>query len=260
MRTFAIVALLALGAAMTGCGMEQVDEGYRGIHTRFGKVSGEALSPGMHFFNPFTADIFEMEVREQKIEGQTTAFTRDTQNVMVTFAITYYPKPEKIHAIYSQFGRNYADKVLLPAVLGSVKDVIGQYIADDLVSKREAAKKAIQHELTEALASRDITVTRLDLTNLDFDDAYERAVEEKVVAVQNAAKAKNRTIEVQEKAKQAVISAEADAKAMRIKSQALSQNKGLVQYEAIQKWNGELPKFMFGNSVPMINFDKIKQE
>ena len=43
---------------------------------------------------------------------------------------------------------------------------------------------------------------------------------------------------------------------MEIKSQALARNKGLTEYEAVQKWDGKLPQYMLGNSVPMINLGK----
>jgi prohibitin 2 len=245
---------------MTGCGMEQVDEGFRGIKTNFGKVEGEPLPPGLHFYNPFTSDIFEMDVREQKLEGQTDAFTRDTQRVIVAFTVTYYPDPVKIGHLYAQFGQQWDDKIVKAAVLGGMKDAIGQYIADDLVSKREIAKNAAETELKKSLASRSVTVTRLDFTNLDFDDAYEKAVEAKVVAIQKAAEAKNHTVEVEEKARQTVASAKADAEAMKIKTEALAQNKGLVEYEAIQKWDGKLPEIMLGNTTPIINLDKLRKE
>lgn len=245
---------------LTSCGFEQVDEGYRGIYTSWGKVEGEPLPPGLHFYNPVSGNVFEMEVREQKLETKTDCFTRDTQKVSVQLAVTLYPQQNKIGALYSQFGREWADKIVLPEVLGALKDVIGQYIADDLVSKRETAKQAAEKELKDKLATRGVIVTTLNLTNLDFDDAYEQAVEAKVVAIQKAAEAKNKTVQVEEEAKQKVTSAKADAEAMRIKSQALSQNKGLVEYEAIQKWDGHLPQYMFGSStIPMINLEGLKK-
>jgi regulator of protease activity HflC (stomatin/prohibitin superfamily) len=199
----------------------------------------------------------ELSVMEEKLEGQTSAFTKDTQHVEVHYAVTYSPDSSKIHLLYQKFGRNWEDKIIKPAILGSLKDVVGQYVADDLVSKREAAKSAIFNELQEQLLKRDVTLTRIDLTNLDFDQAYESAVESKVVAVQKAAEAKNKTVQVEEEAKQSVKRAEAEAQSMRIRSQALSQNKSLVEYEAVQKWNGVLPTYVVGgNSVPFINLDK----
>lgn len=252
--------LLILALITSACGFEVVDTGHRGLRTTFGEIVSKPLPEGLYFYNPFTSNLIEIDVREVKLEDQTLAFTRDTQNVQMSYAVTYYPNPDKVDYIYKQFGWDWDTKIIKPAVLGSIKDVVGQYIADDLVGKREQAKSAAQKELTASLAGRDIIVTRLDFTNLDFDDAYEKAVEEKVVAIQNAAKSKNITVQIQEEARQKVETAKADAESMRIKTQALSQSKGLVQYEAIQKWNGQLPTYMFGSSVPMINLDKIKQE
>jgi prohibitin 2 len=252
---FAVVALVMT----TGCGFEQVDEGYRGIKSEWGKVVGDPLTPGLYFYNPISSGITEMDVREHKIEATTEAFTRDTQRVDVTYVVTFYPDQNSIGTLYSQFGYNWDEKLVTQTVLGSIKDVIGQYIADDLVSKREAAKGDAQTELTTALSSRNIIVTRLDFTNLNFDDEYEKAVELKVVAIQKAAEAKNRTVEVEEQSKQVVMTAKADAEAMRIKSQALSQNKGLIDFTIAERWDGKLPEIMMGSgSTPLINFDKLR--
>lgn len=243
---------LLLGLSLLpACGFEVVDTGFRGVETRFGKIVGEPLEEGLHFYNPITSDITEIDVREQKLESETVAFTKDTQSVKITFAITFYPDKSKIHNLYQQFGKSYADKIITQVVLGSIKDSVGQYIADELVQSREKVKAAAQSEMVRNLAERDIVVTRLDFVNLDFDDAYEKAVEAKVVAIQKAAEAKNKTVEVEESAKQTVLTAKADAEAMKIKSAALAQNKGLVQFEAVQKWNGDVPQVMMGNGSPI---------
>jgi len=126
------------------------------------------------------------------------------------------------------------------------------------VGKRDEARTKAEAEVIKNLATNHITATRLDFVNLDFDDAYEKAVEAKVVAVQRAAEAKNKTVEVEEKARQTVLAAEADAKAMQIKSNALKENKSLVEFNAVEKWDGKLPQYMMGNSVPFISFDGKK--
>lgn len=245
---------------LAGCGMEQVDEGYRGIYKRFGKVEGEPLAPGLHFYNPVTSSIEELEVREKKMEGEESSFTSDTQNVQVKFVVTYYPDPAKIGYLFSQFGREWDDKIVPQVVKGSMKDAIGRYRADDLVSKREAVRTEAEKEIREALAARFVNATKLDLVNLDFDNEYEKAVEDKVVAIQRAAESKNKTVQVEEEARQTVASARANAEAMRIKTQALSQSRSLVEYEIAQKWDGVLPQIMMGNSIPMINLDSLRSK
>lgn len=248
-----MLAVLFLISIVTGCGMRQIEEGSRGIKKVWGRMDSDPLKPGFYFYNPLSSDIIEMDVKEQKIEGKEMCFTKDTQLVEIAYALTFYPMPEKIGAMYSQFGKDWESKIILPALRSSIKDIVGQYIADDLVSKREASRNTAFDELKNAFESRFVIATRLDFTNLDFDDAYEKAVEAKVVAVQRAAEAKNKTVQVEEEAKQKIFNAKAEAEAMRIKTQALAQNKALVDYEAVQKWDGKLPQYIFGNTVPFIN-------
>lgn len=250
--------MFSMMLALSGCGCETVDTGNRGIKTTFGEIQGQPLPEGLYFYNPFTSGIRELSIQEVKLEEKTVCFTKDTQQVTIDFAVTYYPDAEKIGDLYKQFGENWAEKIVKPVVVSSIKDVVGKYIADDLIGKREAVRNEAFAEITKSLGERAVKSSRLDLVNLDFDDAYEKAVEAKVVAVQKAQEAKNRTVEVEENARQKIFAAEAEAKSMTIRSQALSQNKGLVEYEAVQKWNGILPQYMLGGATPFINLSKAK--
>ena len=89
--------------------------------------------------------------------------------------------------------------------------------------------------------------------NIDYSDKFEGAIEDKVIAEQKAQEAVNNTKRIKEEAEQKLISAKAEAEAMEIKSEALSKNKGLTEYEAVQRWDGRLPQYMLGNSVPFVN-------
>lgn len=98
-------------------------------------------------------------------------------------------------------------------------------------------------------------ISQLNFVNLDFDDAYEKAVEDKSVALQTALKAKNESVKIQEEANQKVMTAKAEAEAMKIKNEALSKNPALIQYEIATKWDGKLPQYMLGGAVPLLNLD-----
>jgi len=245
---------------LTACGFEVVDTGHRGIEINFGKIVGEPLPEGLYFYNPFTSHIIEYSVREEKWTNSTSIFTKDTQQVQVEFSVIFHVDAKQVGVLFRDVGAFDAlgKNIIQPIVLGSIKDSIGEVIADELVQKRELVTKKALTEVKENLQARGVIVTDLQFTNLDFDDAYERAVEEKVVAIQNAQKAKNKTVEVEEVAKQTLTSAKANAEAMRIKSQALSQNKGLVEFEAVQKWDGKLPQYMFGSgTTPFIDMRNL---
>ena len=48
----------------------------------------------------------------------------------------------------------------------------------------------------------------------------------------------------------------ADAEAIRMKGDALKDNPKLAELTAIEKWDGQLPQYMLGNSTPFININK----
>lgn len=250
--------LVVLVMVLTGCGFESVSTGHRGIMTSFGEVLPKVLPEGLNFYAPWY-QVTEYSVRQETWSSKTNIFTKDTQSVDVEFSITYYADPSSVTKLFTEFGNEemLVSKIIKPVSLGSIKDAIGQVIADELVGKREIVTKRALQEVKDNLAARNVFVTDLQFTNLQFDEAYAKAVEDKVVATQEAQKAVNQTVTIKEQAKQTIARATADAEAMKIKSQALAQNKGLVNYEVAIRWDGKLPTTIMGGAVPMLDVKSI---
>ena len=252
--TLALVALLVLVVLFCICNpLAIVGVGERGVKVTLGKVSPESYTEGVHFVTPFISKIRKMDVKTQKTNPATTVFTKDIQQARLVYVVNYNLQPENVHKMYREVGKDYKDKILMPIVEGTVKNVIGGWNASDLIANRARATSDILQTLQEQLNDNYIDVTDFQITEIDYSDTFEKAIESKVTAEQEALKAKNQTVQVQEEAKQKVISAEAEAKSMAIRANALSQNKALVEYEAVKKWDGKLPEYMMGNSVPFIN-------
>lgn len=256
MKSYILWTLMIV--SLSGCGIEVIDTGHRGVKTRFGEVVSDPLPEGLYFYNPITIDIHDLDVREQVRDGKTEVYTQDVQQVVVTYKVNYHPVPEQIHTIYRTVGRKW-DDILLPQLIeSSIKNTIGQWNALALVEDREKATRRAEAALIEAAAARYIAVTRLELPNLEYTDVFEAAVEAKVTAQQRAIEAQNTTVRVKEEASQKVIQAEAEATSMTIRAKALEENRGLVEWEAVQKWDGHLPTNMFGNAIPFLNFSTAK--
>lgn len=230
-----------------------VGVGERGVKVTLGRVSPESFSEGVHFVTPFISQIKVMNVKTQKENITTEVYTKDIQQARISYVINYNLKPEYAHKMYREVGMNYKETILMPAVEGNIKDVIGRWNAQDLVANRAAATADILQKLQTQLDSKYINVTSFQIININYSEVFEKAIESKVTAEQEALKAKNKTVQIEEEAKQKVISAEAEAKSMRIRATALTQNKALVEYEAVQKWDGKMPQYMMGGSVPFIN-------
>lgn len=253
---YVTIGLAGLFALVTGIKSNKVvDTGERGIKVRLGEVQPDVYDEGLHFKWPYIEEIKTMDVKTQKAQLKTEVYTKDIQQAEVNYAINYNLEPGKVNKLYQKVGQNYEEKIIMPIVEGTIKDIIGKYNAQDLIGNREKATNEILSKLQKQLGSNHIEATNFQLININYSNTFEKAIEEKVTAEQNALKAKNKTVQVEEEAKQKIIAAEAEAKSMAIRAEALSQNKSLVEYEAVQKWDGKLPQYMMGNSVPFVNLN-----
>jgi len=252
-----LLALLLVVPVLSGCGVHTVDTGHRGIKTSFGQVEGPPLAEGLYFVNPFTTSIHPMDVRIQRWDGKTEAYTRDVQEATVEFTLTYKLRPEAAADVFRTVGPDWASKLVGQQVYQHLKNVIGQWDAVDLISNRQKANDDAQVAIVAALAQSNVDVTGFSITNFEFSRAFNEAVEAKVIAQQRAQEAQNHTEQIKQEAQQKVIAATAEAQSMKIRADALQQNPKLVSWEAVQKWDGKLPVNMYGQAaIPFIDASK----
>lgn len=269
--------LVALGIIYFSCGI--VQNGESGIFVRWGEIKGEAVSEGLYFFNPIGTELVRYNVKNQIITLHTEQYTKDIQQAQVYLAVTYNLQRNKIKELHRGTGEQYEEIIINPAILGVTKDVMGKWEAVEFVSHRGEATKLMGDNLTQKLLPYGISVVQIEILDIAFSEEFEKAVEDKQVAEQEAIKEKNNTQRIKEIANQEVVKAEAEAKAkivyanaeaeaikakstaeaqaIELKGKALSENEALIKYEWATKWNGVLPTHTLGNSVvPFIKVDE----
>ena len=279
MNKLTLIGTLGVLSLIVGCG--QVDTGEVGFFTRWGEIiSREPLSEGLHCYEPFGTDLITYNIKNQTFAVETEVFTKDLQSMKLEMSITYNLSKDKVIDLHSKVGRDYAKIVIHPTVLNAAKDVRGKMEAGEMEEKRELATKNINDTITNVLSDYGINITLVNITNIDYSDAYEKAIEAKQVAQQNAQKEKNETLRIKEQAEQGIvradaeakikiamaeaeakatlIKAEAEAKAIDMKNKALATGNKLVEFTLAQQWDGKLPVQMLGSApVPFINIDKM---
>jgi len=225
----------------------------RGVLSTFGKMNDDVIEDGLHFKIPFIQTVKKVNIQQKKFDGKENSYTRDVQTSEVEYTINYDLVRENVTKLMKNVGDDYHNRIVVPFIRSAMKEAFGNFAATEIVENRDAVRREIEAQLRRTLDSNYFKNIQFQLVDIDFDDDFENAIKEKQVAEQNALKAKNVTIQVEEQAKQTKIKAEADAEAMRIKANALERNPKLVNYEAVQKWDGKMPQYMLGNSVPFID-------
>jgi regulator of protease activity HflC (stomatin/prohibitin superfamily) len=179
--------IIASGIAMiTGCG--QVDSGEVGFFTEWGQVVGKELNEGLHFYPAPGKNLEVYDIRNQIVKVKTAVFTRDVQSMDVEMAVTYCLDRTKVIQLHTSTGRQYKDVLIIPAILSATKDALGTMEAGDIVATREKAVELITKTIQKTLHPFGINISLVSLTNIDYSDAFERAVEEKQVALQKSIK------------------------------------------------------------------------
>lgn len=232
--------LLIVGLLMSAT---SIDAGELGLVTRFGKVK-EVLEPGFSMVGVFD-DVTKFQTRNNKYEAIANAGTIDLQTAVVSIAVNYEIDKTRIAEIYTQFGTDYINRIFAQNVQESVKSVTAKYPASELITKRDEVKALVTKKLTDTV-NKYVVVTDVAITNIDFSDSFDSAIEQKVVAEQEAQKAKN----ILERNK-------TEAEAIKVQIEAIKQSGGAeyIQLKAIEKWNGVLPQYT-GGAMPFINLNK----
>lgn len=246
----AIVASIALSSFYV------VSAGERAIKFTVGNITN-IDDDGLHFKIPFIQNYTRVDVRTQKTTAEATAGTKDLQNVTTSVTLNYHFDQTKLKETYTQFGLDLEQKVIDPRIQEIVKAICAKYSAEELIAKRELVKTEIEQNLRIALSSYNIIAEAIQITQFSFSKEYNAAIEAKQTSIQQALKAENdlRTIEIQ--AKQRVTQAGAEAEAIRIQTQAIREQGGeaYVKLKYIEKWDGEMPKTVLGNSTPIVNLN-----
>lgn len=255
-----------------------VDSGHVGVVKRLGAVQSVALAEGFHFKIPFVDSIEKIDIRLTGAEARAASASKDLQTVQTEVSLQFALNGDFAAKAFQGIGRSVvvAKTVIEPAIQESVKAITAQYTAEQLVTQRAEVKLQIQDAigkyidvtLHEKKLEGAIRIANVAITDFSFSDEFNRAIEMKVKAEQEALQAKNEKIRrvTQAEAAAAEKKLAADASAYEIEAsskaradaiareaKALKDNPQLIKLRAIEKWNGELPRFSGNHAVPFID-------
>jgi prohibitin 1 len=234
----AIIIIIALfPIVIVGAGMRGV------VFNNFGGVENRIMGEGVHFRIPLVESVVSIPVRVQKTEVHAEAASKDLQTVNTDIVVNWHMDAGRVNKIYQQVGDEEAvrDRILTPAVNEVVKAATAQKTASEVLAKRPELKASIDKALSNRLSRYDILLDDVSITNVQFTPEFNKAIEDKQIAQQQA-----------EQAKFLVEKAQSEAEANSVKQQSLTP--AILQQRALEKWDGKLPVYYGSNTpLPFIN-------
>ena len=276
--------VVLIGLLMFYAGFVVVIPGHVGVIKRLGAVSMTPLSEGFHLTIPFVDIVEEIDIRLQPARVPGSAASKDLQQVDTTIVLQYSMNAGLVPRTFQQVGNRAVVKaaILTPAIAESVKAITAQFTAEELVTRRAevtvSMQAQIEYFLTETLTEKDLVgslaIANLAIEEFEFSADFNRSIEEKVRAEQDALKAENekikrvtqaeaaaaeRTLAADAEAYKTEVESIARAAAIRREAAALKSNPELIQLRMAEKWDGKLPQFT-GGAIPFLQVDKMLQD
>jgi regulator of protease activity HflC (stomatin/prohibitin superfamily) len=252
-----------------------ITEGERGILATNGKYEAQALLPGLHFIIPIIQKVYIVDTkvriinyasriertatRDDGIEIKPAITVLDKRGLPVSIELTvqYRLNAEYAAQTISNWGFSWEEKIINPVVRDVVRNVVGNYEAEALPTKRNAIAAAIEQGMLESITSlkntpaelqsvqlREIVlpqkvkdqIERVQLAKQQVQQAEQEVQKAKQDALKRAAEAQGRAdavrIEAEGKAQAITIEADATSKANKLISASLTPQ--LLQLEQIQ--------------------------
>lgn len=259
---FILAFVSMLATIVVPFSIRTVDAGEVAVVKRLGKIV-DTKTAGTSFALWITDKYVRYDAKVQPVETTTMAYSSDAQTMDVAMTIQYQIMTDKVTDIATHYGSLDAlQNRIISVAIEQTKSVLSRYKAMDIIANRAAVSPAVEDAIKNAVGDEYfVNIVTVALTNIDFSDAFEMAVEKKMIAEQDKLKAdyENQTkiakVEAEAEAKlksaQAEIEiAKAKAEAIKIEAEAEAEaNKiidasltdKVIEKTMVDNWNGELP-------------------
>jgi regulator of protease activity HflC (stomatin/prohibitin superfamily) len=272
----AVVAGL-IGLTVLGGSWYTVDQGERGVILRNGAITGTA-DPGLGFKLPIIDKVVDIDIRTRaNLYENVMAYSRDQQTAGLNVSVNYRVPADQVLNVYENYGSVDAlrSRVLDRKVFDQTKNVFGQFNAVTAIQERARLVAEVQMAIQNAVQG-PIIIESVQIENIDFSDAYENSIEQRMLAevevqkiqqnaerekvqaeikvIQAQADADARVAQATAEAKAITLTGNAEAEAINARGKALRDNPSLIQLVSAERWNGVLPTTMVpGSAVPFVN-------
>lgn len=203
-----VVAGISFGS---GC-YATVDEGHDGIVITFGKASDVPMEPGLNLKLPWQS-VKELSWMNERFEETFLCSSKDLQHVTVKMVVVW--QRQKYHGpeIWRQVGADSAVVHVAPMAREVLKATISKYDATAIVQNRSTVSSAVESDIRLALEKFSLQMIETSLADIEFTPNFQRAIEAKQNALEDARKAVNELEEAITRAKitKADATGEADA-------------------------------------------------
>lgn len=271
---FILSGVMLIAFALIPFSFHQINTGEVAVVKVWGKAE-YTKTEGTHFDFWIGKKYQKYDTKVRQTECSTMAYSQDAQTMDVKLTVQYRIQVENVMKINKEFGSlEVLESRIQSIVEDKTKATMSLLQAMKIIEQREMISAEVIKNISEESDKYYVEIVNVLITNIDFSDAFEKAVEDKMIAEQDQLKAKyekekaiiqaEQALEVAKKEAEAQLEkarkeaeatevrAEAEANALQIIEDAWNAidpavRQVMLQEMAIESWDGKVPSTMVGS-------------
>ncbi|MBQ3067168.1 MAG: prohibitin family protein [Clostridia bacterium] len=179
-----------LGFAILPASIHTVEAGQIAVVKHLGKAY-KVRTPGTYFDFWMTEQYSVYDAKVQNMELRTQAYSKDAQTMDITMTVQYKIDTAKAIDIANQYGSIdiLANRIESIAV-EKAKSTLSSYSAMQIIETRSTISPLVESAIKQTTNDEYcVEIVTVVLTNIDFSEAFEKTVEDKMIAEQEKLKA-----------------------------------------------------------------------
>ena len=210
-----------------------IDPGEKGVlFKKFGGgLDKETIyGQGFHIIAPWnTLHVYDVKINEtfEKME----VLSKNGLSIKIDLSFRYMPMENKIGYLHDEIGRNYLERIIKPEIRSVTREVIGNYLPEELYStKREAIEDEIESLTRDKVETKYLTLDAILIRDVTLPLTLRNGIEKKLVQEQEALEYEFKIDKARKEAERKEIEANGIAKFQQIVNRTITPQ--------LLKWKG----------------------
>tara|TARA_B110000495_G_scaffold46443_1_gene38497 strand:- start:2487 stop:3299 length:813 start_codon:yes stop_codon:yes gene_type:complete len=179
---------------------------------------------GLHFIAPWN-DKYVYNVRIQEDLSVMEVLSKNGLTIKIELSYRYKPVDNKIGYIHDEIGVNYHNNIIIPEIRSVTREVIGEYLPEELYStKRETIEVEIFERTKEVLFTKNLLLDAVLIRDVTLPKTLQAAIERKLQQEQMSLEYEFKIEQAQKEAQKQIIEARGKAESNAILSASLTSN------------------------------------
>ena len=185
---------------------------------------------GLHIIAPWN-DMIIYDVKETETFEKMEVLSSNGLSIKIDLSILHHPVHDRIGYLHDNLGENYLEKIIKPAVRSVTREVIGNYLPEELYnSKRKEIEDEIFSKTQDIVSEKDITLPAIYIRDVTLPQTLVGAIEQKLKQEQESLEYEFKIDKAKKEAERKEIEANGIAEFQRIVNKTITPQ--------LLKWKG----------------------